>query len=824
MALFKTDNIKKINFEAIPEEMKNIPQWFIWKHGAPDKNGKLPKIPHNLKGTKYISYTDENNYSTFDEVKKAYTNVSGVAGIGFKPKGTDITIVDVDIKRDDETGEVTGQLTASEKHILNAGYVETSVSGNGYHAIFNHKPHESIGDKVYIYDDNEHQIEVYHSNVSGWVAITGDIHDNRSLMNDKDTSKQFMDYIMDTFRPKRTESHTEQSFNLDSFIPPRLDTADVVPMWLNRGGDTLRTKNVRKIDLWHMADEAMGAYSSRSEALMALINELAYYMWDNPQGLSELLYGDPDWSDYMHDKRPQLREDEIKKAIDNRIKSGRIYDGQATAEEDFAEFIDENRSWETLQSLRRTIPQMRNEELAYMKAQFEKAKENGEATGRQPQTISPYRCAVLLNEVIKFVILDLEENTKLYMYQSDKGTYTQSTAIIKRIISWLEPTHNEKKALDVIYHLTNKADNVVKTNEPHLIPVNNGVFNRKTMELEPFTPKYVFMTKITTDYVDNPVAPVIDGWDFDNWLKEIACDDTEVTTLLWQVINEALNGNYTRKKAIFLVGDGNNAKGTFQELLINLVGFNNVTSLKVNEFDHDFKLSSLEGKTLVIGDDVPVGVNIEDSSNFNSVVTGEAVNVNVKNKQGYTTVYRCTVIQSTNGMPRFKNKSGGTNRRLLIVPFNADFNGTKENPDIKEKYLADKKVLEYVLHKAINLNFNKFKVPRVSSEMLEEFKQDNDPVYDFKVTEFDNWEIESVPKTIVYSKYKIFCEHSGYRPLSERKFCRSFEAYLGKAWEVGRPRYYSVEKLQKKIGHFEPSLLRKGDQKISYVNTKLKVV
>lgn len=824
MALFNTDSIKKINFEAIPEEMKNIPQWFVWKHGSPDEKGRLGKIPHNLKGTYRLRWSEENSCSTYDEVKQAYNNVADIAGIGFKPKGTNITIIDVDIKRDKETSEVIGQLTANEKPILNAGYVETSVSGSGYHAIFNHKPHESIGDKVYIYDDNENHIEVYHSNVAGWVAITGDIYDNHSQMDNKDTSKQFMDYIEGTFKPKRKESHTEQSINLDSFTPPELDIDEVVPMWLNKGGAMLRTRGVRKIDLWHMAAEAMEAYSTRSEALMALINELAYYMWDNPQGLSELLYSNPDWSDYMHDKRAQLREDEINEAIDDRIKEGRIYDGRATAEEDFAEIIKENRNWETLQSLRHTIPQMRNKELAYMKAKFEKAKENGEATGRQPQSISPYRCAVLLNDVIKFVILELDENTKLYMYQSDEGIYTQSAAIIKRIISWLEPTHNEKKAQDVIYHLSNMADSVVKTNEPHLIPVNNGVFNRKTMKLEPFTPNHVFMTKITTDYVDNPVAPVIDGWDFDRWLKEIACNDTEVTTLLWQVINEALNGNYTRKKAIFLVGDGNNAKGTFQELLTNLVGFNNVTSLKVNEFDHDFKLSALEGKTLVIGDDVPVGVNIEDSSNFNSVVTGELVNVNVKNKQGYTTAYRCTVIQSTNGMPRFKNKSGGTNRRLLIVPFNADFNGTKENPDIKEKYLANKKVLEYVLHKAINLDFNKFKVPRVSEEMLEEFKQDNDPVYDFKVTEFDNWGVENVPKTIVYSKYRIFCEHNGYRPLSERKFCKSFEAHLSKAWEVGRPRYYSVEKLKEKIGYFDPTLLSKGDQRISYVNTTLKVV
>ncbi|MDK9872941.1 primase-like DNA-binding domain-containing protein [Staphylococcus sp. IPLA37011] len=104
------------------------------------------------------------------------------------------------------------------------------------------------------------------------------------------------------------------------------------------------------------------------------------------------------------------------------------------------------------------------------------------------------------------------------------------------------------------------------------------------------------------------------------------------------------------------------------------------------------------------------------------------------------------------------------------------------------------------------------------------FIKNDNPVYDFKVTEFDNWVVESVPKVIVYSKYRVFCEHNGYRPLSERKFYKSFEAYLSKVWEVGRPRYYSVEKLQEKIGYFDPTLLSKGDQKMSYVNTKLKAV
>lgn len=33
----------------------------------------------------------------------------------------------------------------------------------------------------------------------------------------------------------------------------------------------------------------------------------------------------------------------------------------------------------------------------------------------------------------------------------------------------------------------------------------------------------------------------------------------------------------------------------------------------------------IEGKTVIIGDDVQAGLYIDDSSNFNSVVTGEPV-------------------------------------------------------------------------------------------------------------------------------------------------------------------------------------------------------
>lgn len=449
--------------------------------------------------------------------------------------------------------------------------------------------------------------------------------------------------------------------------------------------------------------------------------------------------------------------------------------------------------------LRKALKKQRRYELAAL----EEAWEDQGSKGRKPTTISAIRCAMVLQEYVRFALFDLEENTKLAMYLPDEGIYTQNATRIQRVISWLEPKHNENKAKEIIYHISNMSDVMEKTNDRYLIPVDNGIFNIKTRQLEPFSPDYVFTTKISTKYIETPVNPVIDGWDLESWIRSIACNDEQVINLLWQVINDSLNGNYTRKKAIFLIGEGNNGKGTFQELLSELIGDANVASLKVNEFDERFKLSVLEGKTAVIGDDVPANVYVDDSSNFNSVVTGDRVLVEFKGQPLYSTVFRCSVIQSTNGMPSFKNKTQGTLRRLIIVPFNADFNGDLENAAIKDDYIKRPEVLQYVLHKAINMDFEKFDIPDVSLKELEIFKQDNDPVYEFKVNVFDDWNIPRVPKYIVYGFYKKYCEDNGFKPLSTRKFYSQFEKHLSKDWRTDAVHRFEWHYLAKYIGDLD---------------------
>src|SRR5699024_12354856 len=102
-----------------------------------------------------------------------------------------------------------------------------------------------------------------------------------------------------------------------------------------------------------------------------------------------------------------------------------------------------------------------------------------------------------------------------------------------------------------------------RTVSRYLIPVKNGVFNLKTRKLEPFTPEYVFTTKIETPYIYNLENPIIDDWDIECWLNSIACDDKEIVKLLCQVINDSIQGNYSRNKVILLVDDVIHGNGSF---------------------------------------------------------------------------------------------------------------------------------------------------------------------------------------------------------------------------------------------------------------------
>ncbi|WP_449460379.1 DNA primase family protein [Streptococcus suis] len=360
----------------------------------------------------------------------------------------------------------------------------------------------------------------------------------------------------------------------------------------------------------------------------------------------------------------------------------------------------------------------------------------------------------------------ISDISKLYLYHLDLGHYVSSNDIFRKLLLKYDSRLTSKKFFtELVDYIRTETKMKPPLDDYRYIPVANGIYNIQTHQLEEFSPRFAITSKIKTAYNPNAKKPILGGWfDFDKWLESIAVNDKEVVSLLWQIINEAINPNRTRKKLVLMVGDGNNGKGTFQDLLENLIGRSNISNLKPDQFGKEFYLASLEGKVCNIGDDIS-NKYLDEVSDLMSVASGDPVQVNKKGIQPIEARFRLLCIFSGNELPKARNKTTGWYRRLCIIPFKADFNGQKERPEIKERYIKDKELLEWVLFRVLNLpDFEQFIEPKSVKEMLTKYKNDNDYikvwVENFYIA--NGWhEVNHVPMFIARNQLKEFAEDIG---------------------------------------------------------------
>ncbi|WP_314406385.1 phage/plasmid primase, P4 family [uncultured Gemella sp.] len=363
---------------------------------------------------------------------------------------------------------------------------------------------------------------------------------------------------------------------------------------------------------------------------------------------------------------------------------------------------------------------------------------------------------------------ETEDTSIIYSYNFSEGIYTGQEAYINRAIAKLEFRFDPRKYTQVYKFLKTQLPFLPRLESKNLIAVNNGVFNNKGKRLEPFNPTYFITSKLAIKYnihaIENYEAIKDTYFDVDKWFLSIANGDEEIVKLLWEIVNEAVNPNHTREKMVILYGEGNNGKGSFQAMLTNLIGIENISTLTPQDFSGEFKLEMLLGKVCNIGDDIS-NKYLDDISNLMSIITGDPILINRKGKSVISAVLKLLNIFSANRLPKIRNKSQGAYRRFLIIPFNADFNGKVQDRRIKEEYLKNEIVLEYILYKALHLNFEKFSTTKASDEMLEEYKEDNDYLYSFTkdwYAEKKLHEVERVPVPLIKDMFRHYLTANYY--------------------------------------------------------------
>lgn len=418
-----------------------------------------------------------------------------------------------------------------------------------------------------------------------------------------------------------------------------------------------------------------------------------------------------------------------------------------------------------------------------------KNKKTGEVT-RLPD-VPPRQVANILKANCTFILIgeDNPELSPLAVYDLDNGIYQKGTRFIYRLCMQVQYDLTEYQCKTIVHYLTVESEERERTTDKNLIVVNNGVYHRKKRKLLPFSSEYVFVNKIDTNYIQNAKEPAFTDWNFTEWIKELSDGNASKEKLLWQLFAVAINANYISEVAVFFYSEqGRTGKSTFQQLLINLVGKQNASSLKIKEFENDFKLASAYGNSLIIGDDNnPKDFN-ETSENFKSVITGDTVLLNPKGKAPFSTVLTPFVVQSMNGLPRFKDITDGLQRRLRIILFNHSYKDEKNNRNIKEKYIHDERLLEFILAKVIDMDFFEIENTAESEEALRELILENSVVLAFYDELFQELESERLPMKFLFKLFQAWCDYENQpTQMKQNTFTKEIKGIAGKeGWLYSR--------------------------------------
>lgn len=133
-------------------------------------------------------------------------------------------------------------------------------------------------------------------------------------------------------------------------------------------------------------------------------------------------------------------------------------------------------------------------------------------------------------------------------------------------------------------------------------------------------------------------------------------------------------------------------------------------------------------------------------------------------------------------MPSFKNKSNGTYRRIIIIPFKKTFSSKEDNWAIKDDYINRKEVLEYVLWKAINIDFDRFSEPKATQERMHAFKRDNNTILAFIDDWFERFTSTVLPTRFLWWLYKEWCKDNGHTPLKQSTFENELSTNIPDGW------------------------------------------
>ncbi|ECC9541633.1 DNA primase [Salmonella enterica subsp. salamae] len=266
-----------------------------------------------------------------------------------------------------------------------------------------------------------------------------------------------------------------------------------------------------------------------------------------------------------------------------------------------------------------------------------------------------------------------------------------------------------------------------------LIGFRNGVLDTQSGLFSPHSKSHWLRTLCDVDF-----TPPVDGEtlethapNFWRWLDRAAGKNPQKRDVILAALFMVLANRYDWQLFLEVTGPGGSGKSILAEIATLLAGEDNATSADIDTLEDPRKRASLIGFSLIRLPDQEKWSG--DGAGLKAITGGDAVSVDPKYQNPYSTHIPAVILAVNNNPMRFTDRSGGVSRRRVIIHFPEQIAPEERDPQLRDKIARELAVIVRQL-------MQKFSDPMTARALLQSqqnsdealsIKRDADPTFDF---------------------------------------------------------------------------------------------